>query len=138
MKVDGGCHCGFISYVAEVDPEQVELCHCTDCQTLSGSAFRVVVPATPGTFKLLSGELKTYVKVAESGSRRAQSFCPNCGTAIHSTEAGEVPPGRRPFLGLRVGAIRQRDQLQPRHQYWTRSRQSWVTGIGSIQAVEKQ
>ena len=49
MKVDGRCHCGFLSYVAEVDPEQVEICHCTDCQTLSGSAFRVVVPAEPRT-----------------------------------------------------------------------------------------
>jgi hypothetical protein len=34
MKIDGSCHCGYVRYQAEVDPAQVEICHCTDCQTL--------------------------------------------------------------------------------------------------------
>jgi hypothetical protein len=34
MKVDGRCHCGFITFAAEIVPEKVWLCHCTDCQTL--------------------------------------------------------------------------------------------------------
>ena len=42
MKVDGGCHCGNITYRAEIDPDKVLICHCTDCQTLSGSAYRTV------------------------------------------------------------------------------------------------
>jgi hypothetical protein len=39
MKIDGACHCGSITYAAEIDPQTVAICHCTDCQTLSGSAF---------------------------------------------------------------------------------------------------
>jgi hypothetical protein len=35
MKVDGGCHCGYITYEAEADPEKTTICHCTDCQQLS-------------------------------------------------------------------------------------------------------
>jgi len=42
MKIDGGCHCGYITYTAEIDPDKVGICHCTDCQTLSGSAFAPV------------------------------------------------------------------------------------------------
>lgn len=42
MKIDGRCHCGYISYEAEINPETVVICHCTDCQTLSDSAFRTV------------------------------------------------------------------------------------------------
>jgi hypothetical protein len=38
-----------------------------------------------GSFKLLSGELKVYVKTGESGNKRPQSFCPNCGSPIYST-----------------------------------------------------
>ena len=68
MRIDGGCHCGRICYEAEVDPSTVLICHCTDCQTLSGSAFRTVVPTTEGTFKLLSGTPKVYVKTGESGT----------------------------------------------------------------------
>ena len=44
MKVDGHCLCGYLSYEAEVDQNLVEICNCTDCQVLSGSAFRVNVP----------------------------------------------------------------------------------------------
>ena len=41
MKIDGRCHCARISYVAEVNPDYVIICHCTDCQTISGSPYRV-------------------------------------------------------------------------------------------------
>ncbi len=67
------------------------VCHCTDCQTISGTAFRTVVFAAEGTFKLLSGELKTYVKTAESGALRAQTFCPECGTHIYATSVRDGP-----------------------------------------------
>ncbi len=40
MQIDGACHCGNIAFEAEVDPETVRICHCTDCQTMSGSLFR--------------------------------------------------------------------------------------------------
>jgi hypothetical protein len=38
MKIDGGCHCGYITYEAEADPEKTTICHCTDCRHLS---FRI-------------------------------------------------------------------------------------------------
>jgi hypothetical protein len=68
MKIDGRCHCGYIAYEAEANPAKALICHCTDCQTLSGSAFRTVLPTREGSFKLRSGELKIYVKTGESGS----------------------------------------------------------------------
>ena len=40
MKIQGGCHCGYITYEAEIDPEKVSICHCTDRQSGSGSAYR--------------------------------------------------------------------------------------------------
>jgi hypothetical protein len=112
MKIDGACHCGAIAYAAEIDPAGVRLCHCTDCQTLSGSAFRVTVSAVDGSFALLSGQPKIYIKMAESGARRAHAFCGDCGTPIYATSAGEGPKK----YGLRVGTIRQRAELCPARQ----------------------
>jgi hypothetical protein len=54
MKIDGRCHCGYITYEAEIDPDKTLICHCTDCQTLSGSAFRVVAYTREDAFRLLS------------------------------------------------------------------------------------
>ena len=110
MKVDGICHCGNIRYEAEVDLAKVVICHCTDCQTLSGSAFRTVVLTNEGTFRLLSGEPKVYVKVGDSGNKREQTFCPDCGSPIYSAT---VEDGAK-VVSLRVGTLRQRAELVPR------------------------
>ena len=134
MRIDGGCHCGYISYRAEIDPATVEICHCTDCQILSGSAFRTVVPARSDGFRLLSGQPKAYVKTAESGNKRLQAFCPDCGTPLYSAAAGDHPG----TIGIRVGTIRQRDRLPPKAQYWWRSAQPWVTELAALRQVEKE
>ena len=47
MKVDGQCHCGAITYEAQVEPNTIQVCHCADCQRLSGTAFRANVAARP-------------------------------------------------------------------------------------------
>ena len=134
MKVDGGCHCGNIRYEAEVDPATVVICHCTDCQTLSGSAFRTVVPTKEGSFRLLSGVPNVYIKTGESGNRREQTFCPNCGTPIYS---GPVGDGAK-VVSLRVGTIGQRDQMVPTDQYWFRSAQAWLSALPTIKTRETQ
>ena len=87
MKIDGHCHCGEITFEAEVDPDAFNICHCTDCQTLSGTAFRVNIPAPTEHFVLLSGTPKTYVKTAESGNKRLHAFCGSCGTPIYADRA---------------------------------------------------
>ena len=70
MKIEGHCHCGQITFEAEVDPTALTICHCTDCQTLTGSAFRINIPAPAEHFVLRGGTPKSYVKTAESGSKR--------------------------------------------------------------------
>jgi hypothetical protein len=133
MKIDGACHCGYITYTAEVDPDRAGLCHCTDCQTLSGSAFRMSVPAVKEAFTLSGGQPKIYIKTAESGNRRAQAFCPECGTSIYSS-AVEDPQ----VFNIRLGTSRQRAELKPRSQGWCRSAHDWVMDLNSIKQFAKQ
>ena len=134
MKIDGACHCGAITFEAEVEPEKVTICHCTDCQTLSGAPFRASVPVAVDQFKIISCEPAKYVKVADSGNKRVQAFCPHCGTPIYAT-ALENPT----HCMLRLGAVRQRDQLVPRRQIWTASQQAWASSsLESIPGVPRQ
>ena len=134
MKVDGACHCGAITYEADADPEKARVCHCNDCQVLSGTAFRTVVPVPEAQFTLRSGTPKTYIKTAESGARRAQVFCPDCGTPLYATSVGDGPK----VFGLRIGAISQRNEFTPRMQYWTRSAMSWIDQVPTLPGSENQ
>jgi hypothetical protein len=135
MRVDGACQCGAITVAGEIDTERVTICHCTDCQTGTGSAFRVSVPVAGKAFKV-NGQPATYLKTtAENGNPRTQAFCPNCGTPIYSTTPGDGP--QESYM-LRVGILRQRDQLTPRRQIWFRSARAWVTDVGSVPKDEKQ
>jgi len=133
VKIDGACHCGFITVEAEADPANTTICHCTDCQAGTGSAFRVSIPVRGATFRM-TGQPTTYLKTtAESGNLRVQAFCPNCGSPIYSTSPGD---GVRPTYNVRVGILRQRDALVPRRQIWLRSAQPWVNEIAAIAPSE--
>ena len=77
MLVTGRCHCGQIRFEAEIDPAQVRICHCTDCQTLTGTAFRTTVSSLPGTFILRSGTPKIYIKTAEAGTSGRRRSAPS-------------------------------------------------------------
>lgn len=132
MRFEGRCQCGEIAYTAEGDPADVLVCYCTDCQRLSGSSFRILLPVPAISFTLHSGRPKTYVKTAESGTRRIQTFCPNCGSPVYS--ADENSPHT---YTLRVGCLDQGAQLSPKCEIWLRSKPPWVESARDVLQFEK-
>lgn len=120
MQISGQCHCGAISFTALVDPSKVLVCHCSDCQQFSGAPFRAVLP-TPADQVVIKGQAKHYIKVADSGNRRAQAFCPECGTHLYATE-----PDEPKMVNLRVGCVNERAQLVPATQVWGQSAMPWI------------
>lgn len=125
MKVTGSCHCGRIGIEAEIDPERVRICHCTDCQKLSGSAFRITAPVAERDVAFSGDAPSTYIKRSEAGGERLHGFCGNCGTPLYAT----TPAGEDRTFGLRVGLLDQRAQLAPRRQFWLRSKLPWLPGL---------
>jgi hypothetical protein len=133
MKIEGGCHCGAVRYEAEADPEKAGICHCTDCQALSGSPYVAYIPVPAATFRLLQGKPKVYVKVAASGNRRAQAFCPECGSRLWAAAEKDTP-----VYNLRLGGVRQRAQLAPRAQVWCQSALPWSMDLNTVKKHAKQ
>ena len=109
LPVTGRCHCGAVQLRALVDASRVFVCHCVDCQVLTGSAYRVVVPAVAGSCEV-SGPVSRYARRADSGAVRYQVFCPTCGTPLMATGADA-----QGLATLRVGVLDQRagDPGQP-------------------------
>lgn len=77
----------------------------TDCQSLSGSAFRTVAFSEKDAFSFLKGEPRIYVKTGDSGNKREQAFCSDCGSPIYSTSVGDEPKE----YGIRLGTVNQRN-----------------------------
>ncbi len=71
-----------------IDPTALGICHCTDCQMLSGSAFRTTFSA--GRFRAPDRCAEELRQEAESGSKRRHAFCGTCGTPI--LPARQSPP----------------------------------------------
>ena len=108
------------------------ICHCTDCQALTGTAYRAVVTAPAVNFVLRTGVPKTYVKTAESGNKRCHAFCGNCGTPLYAYAVDDPQS-----YTLRIGAITQRAAFSPQRQIWRRSALNWVDALSAVPASEK-
>ena len=134
MDVNGSCHCGAVQFEARIDLKRVGVCHCTDCQIFSGSAFRTSVLVGGSDFQLLKGNPVGYEKTAESGSQRQLFFCGRCGTHLY----GANPGAQDPIYSVRVGVLAQRAQLPPVVQVWCRSEVDWLPGLDEVRRVETQ
>ena len=133
MHVDGGCHCGRVTYEAEIDPAEISLCHCTDCQALTGTAYRVSAIISKADFRLTGEEPTLYVKTADNGRKRFQYFCPTGGSPIYTCGEGEDAE----IYAVRVGTIRQRRHLEPTSQIWCSSALPWINRVGSLPSRSK-
>jgi hypothetical protein len=87
----GGCLCGKQRYTVSGEPEMVGLCHCSDCQKETASAFSIIVSFPKDSFRL-EGELRTHTTIGESGGKVNRSFCADCGSTIISV--CDILPGR--------------------------------------------
>ena len=133
MKIDGRCHCGYLSFEAEVDPESSRFATAPIARRFLAPPSGLSFPQSKAVSDFSPGS-QTYVKTAASGNKRIQAFCPECGTQIYGTAAD----ANSKFFGLRVGAIHQRDALIPKAQYWHRSAQTWVGQLGELPKFETQ
>jgi len=81
MKLEGGCYCKGLRYVAEGDPMMKAQCHCRECQYITGGAPNVFVAMPATGFKYTKGEPKQFTR-SDLPRPVTREFCPNCGTHI--------------------------------------------------------
>jgi hypothetical protein len=92
---EGGCQCGTIRYRVDAEPIAVGICHCTECQKQSGSAFGMSLIIAKDSFQVLRGTLKTFTRPSDSGR-------PGCCTLLRRLR--RVRSGARPLRGTVRGS----------------------------------
>jgi hypothetical protein len=98
MKLEGGCYCGAVRYVAEGEPALQAQCHCRECQFITGGAPNMFVVMPSAGFAYTKGAPKQFTR-SDLENPVTREFCPDCGTHLATR-----PPGR-PVIVVKVGTL---------------------------------
>ena len=114
----GSCLCGDIRFNVPATPVLQVLCHCTDCQTISGSASYCAYIVPLDSVVLQQGEPEHYDVIADSGRRNSRRFCGNCGSRLWA----ELEMGTASVNGM---CLDDRDHFQPSYNHRLGSAPGW-------------
>jgi len=131
MKIEGGCLCGKVRYSADAEPIFTGVCHCTNCQKGTGTAFNVVV-ALPKAAVIVEGPLKTFEGHGDSGKSTYRRFCPECGSGL--IDEAEVMPD---VVMIMAGTLDDASWVKPAMEIFCDSAQPWVSLGGERQRFAK-
>ena len=118
---EGGCACGAVRYQLLEDPLELHVCHCTRCQTVSGSAFVMCMPVHSRGLKVLQGAPELVSFESRDGQSKRHLRCPDCNSCMW----GEIR-GLPEVLALQAGTLDDTGWLEPIAHIWTSSAQPWV------------
>jgi hypothetical protein len=121
-KLDGSCLCGKVTYSCATEPVATAVCHCTDCQKQTGTAFSVIVAVPRDALRVEGDSLASFTTVGtDSGQDVSRQFCRECSSPIASL-ADAIP--RLAFI--KAGTLDDTSWLEPQTHVWCDSAQPWV------------
>ena len=118
MKLEGGCYCGAVRYVAEGDPIFEAQCHCRECQYMTGGAPNMFLLMPAAGFKYTKGAPKLFSR-SDLDRPATREFCAECGT--HMTTR---PPSRSGVV-VKVGTLDDPTQFTPKAAIYTVDKQAF-------------
>jgi len=98
MKLEGGCYCAEVRYVAEGEPMVKGQCYCRECQYITGGAPHTYMLMRPEGFSYTKGEPRQFAR-GDLENPVTREFCAICGTHIATRR-----PGVRAVI-LKVGTL---------------------------------
>ena len=98
MKLEGGCYCGAVRYVAEGEPKLKAQCHCRECQYITGGSPNMFMLMPPAGFKYTKGAPKPFTRT-DLESAVTREFCSECGTHMVTRRPG------LPAVILKIGTL---------------------------------
>jgi len=118
MKLEGGCYCGKVRYVAEGTPRLQAECYCRACQHISGGAPHMFMLMPPDGFRYVSGQPKTFAR-SDLEKPVTREFCEECGTHM-VTRRQDLP-----FVILKIGTLDDPAVFAPQMAIHTADKQSF-------------
>lgn len=116
----GGCSCGAIRYRITDAPDQVVVCHCSDCRRAAGAQSVAWLILPSAAFEIAAGTPASH----RSSSKVTRTFCSKCGTSL--TYQHDDLPTR---LDVTVGSLDDPERFPPTRAVFEAERVSWAAPI---------
>jgi hypothetical protein len=129
----GGCGCGAIRYRVTAEPLISYLCHCTECQRRTSSAFGLNMQIPAENLVIEQGEPASRTRTAASGNDLALNFCGDCGTPLFS-----VPSARPGVRVIYCGTLDDPGWVPVKLHIWADSALPWAIPDDGIERVPGQ
>jgi hypothetical protein len=121
LPLTGGCQCRAVRYAIDAAPLALYVCHCTECQKQSASAFALSLPVPREALRITHGEPREWVRHTDSGRVMSCMFCAVCGTRLYHN-----PHSNPQVTVVKPGTLDDTSWFDPVGHIWTRSAQPWV------------
>lgn len=119
--IEGGCQCGEVRYRLTSEPLACYVCHCSDCQRRTGSAFSTALVVPTEGLTVVKGAPSPYYASLSGGRTKSGQHCAQCSTRLWGTI--QMEPTIRV---LQPGTLDDPRQFRPVAHVWTRSVLPWV------------
>jgi hypothetical protein len=116
MKLEGGCYCGSVRYVAEGDPMMQAQCHCRECQYITGGEPNAFMGMPIAGFSYTKGEAKAFAR-KDLPRPVTREFCAECGTHLITRAPGF------PAAIVKVGTLDDPTVFKPAMAIYTMDKQ---------------
>lgn len=121
-QMAGGCQCGRVRYVAEVEGDDAYLCHCRMCQRATGGVA--------AAFKQVLRDAVTWTcapdRYASSPIAR-RGFCSACGTPLTFEYVEQPSDGRPAKIDLTLGSFDDPSRFHPTSHFgWESHLEPWL------------
>lgn len=120
--IRGSCLCGGVRFEIDRAAGPFELCHCTRCRKVSGSAFMAGLGVATADYRLVSGGelIRRYeAPIRNAPPAYSVSFCTRCGSPVPD------PPDDAPWFEVPAGLLDDDPSLRPDRHIFVERKSHW-------------
>ena len=119
--LNGGCLCGAVRYEYAGELGKSSYCHCDDCKRATGGPYTVGVLSKADKLCIVSGNVKGYTTLGDSGNKITRQFCPECGSPLFTR--AELYPD---LVFIKAGSLDEPELIEPSYQTWIEREVPWA------------
>ena len=133
--IRGGCLCGGVRFEIDCAIGPFELCHCSRCRKVSGSAFMAGLGVRRQDFRLVRGRelIKAYeAPLLESPPAYRVCFCTVCGSCVPD------PEDESDWFEIAAGLLDDDPQLRPDKHIFVELKADWFQITDRLPQLDKK